>query len=236
MLVDLPADWQHLLADELQKPYFTKLSQFVDGERQQHTVFPPEQDVFSAMKLTSYDNVKVLLLGQDPYHDDNQAHGLCFSVRPGIKPPPSLVNIFKELHTDVGFRIPNNGYLVPWAEQGILMLNAVLTVRAHSPNSHKNHGWETFTDAVIRHVNAKQSPVVFVLWGGYAQKKLALLDTGRHIVVQSAHPSPLSARSGFFGSKPFSRINQALRDVGEQEINWQLPDIPESALKDMRSE
>ena len=236
MLVDLPADWQHLLADELEKPYFTKLSQFVDGERQQHTVFPPEQDVFSAMKLTAYDNVKVLLLGQDPYHDDNQAHGLCFSVRPGIKPPPSLVNIFKELHTDVGFRIPNNGYLVPWAEQGILMLNAVLTVRAHSPNSHKNHGWETFTDAVIRHVNAKEDPVVFVLWGGYAQKKLALLDTGRHIVVQSAHPSPLSARSGFFGSKPFSRINQALRDVGKQEINWQLPDIPESALKDMRSE
>jgi uracil-DNA glycosylase len=236
MLVDLPADWQDLLTDELQKPYFTKLSQFVDGERQQYTVFPPEQDVFSAMKLTSYDNVKVLLLGQDPYHDDNQAHGLCFSVRPGIKPPPSLVNIFKELHTDVGFRIPNNGYLVPWAEQGILMLNAVLTVRAHSPNSHKNHGWETFTDAVIRHVNAKESPVVFVLWGGYAQKKLSLLDTSRHIVVQSAHPSPLSARSGFFGSKPFSRINQALREVGKQEVNWQLPDIPESALKDLRSE
>jgi uracil-DNA glycosylase len=236
MLVDLPADWQHLLSDELEKPYFTKLAQFVDGERQQYTVFPPEQDVFSAMKLTSYDHVKVLLLGQDPYHDDNQAHGLCFSVRPGIKPPPSLVNIFKELHTDVGFRIPNNGYLVPWAEQGILMLNAVLTVRAHSPNSHKNHGWETFTDAVIRHVNAKESPVVFVLWGGYAQKKLSLLDTSRHIVVQSAHPSPLSARSGFFGSKPFSRINQALREVGKQEINWQLPDIPESALKDLRSE
>ena len=236
MLVDLPTDWQHLLSDEMHKPYFTKLSQFVDGERQVHAVFPPEQDVFSALKLTPYDNVKVLLLGQDPYHDDNQAHGLCFSVLPGIKPPPSLVNIFKELHSDVGFRIPNNGYLVPWAEQGILMLNAVLTVRAHSPNSHKNHGWETFTDAIIRHVNAKESPIVFVLWGGYAQKKLALLDTSRHIVVQSAHPSPLSARNGFFGSKPFSKINHALHDVGKQEINWQLPDIAESALKDMRSE
>ena len=234
MLVDLPADWQHLLSDELHQPYFSKLSQFVDDERQHYTVFPPERDVFSAPKLTPFNNVKVLLLGQDPYHDDNQAHGLCFSVRPGIKPPPSLINIFKELHTDVGFRIPNNGYLVPWAEQGILMLNAVLTVRAHSPNSHKNHGWETFTDAIIRCVNAKEDPVVFVLWGGYAQKKLSLLDTGRHIVVQSAHPSPLSARSGFFGSKPFSSINQALRDIGKQEISWQLPDIPESMQKDMR--
>ena len=173
----------------------------------------------------------MLLLGQDPYHDDNQAHGLCFSVRPGIKPPPSLVNIFKELHTDVGFRIPNNGYLVPWAEQGILMLNAVLTVRAHSPNSHKNHGWETFTDAIIRQVNAKESPVVFVLWGGYAQKKLALVDTSRHSVVQSVHPSPLSARNGFFGSKPFSAINRALQQVGKQEIHWQLPDIPANCLK-----
>ena len=231
MLVDIPTDWLQLLAEEIHKPYFTKLEQFVDGERQRYTVFPPEQDVFSALKLTPYENVKVLLLGQDPYHDDNQAHGLCFSVRPGIKPPPSLINIFKELHTDVGFRIPNNGYLVPWAEQGILMLNAVLTVRAHSPNSHKNHGWETFTDAIIRQVNAKESPVVFVLWGGYAQKKLALVDTRRHSVVQSVHPSPLSARSGFFGSKPFSAINRALQQVGKEEIRWQLPDIPENGLK-----
>ena len=228
MLVDLPADWQHLLADELRKPYFTKLEQFVDAERQAYTVFPPEEDVFSAFKLTPYNRVKVLLLGQDPYHDKNQSHGLCFSVRPGIRPPPSLVNIFKELHTDVGFRIPNNGYLVPWAEQGMLMFNAVLTVRAHTANSHKNHGWETFTDAVIRTVNAKEEPVVFVLWGGYAQKKLALVDTSKHIVVQSAHPSPLSAHNGFFGSRPFSTINQALQQVGHQEIQWQLPDIPET--------
>ena len=236
MLVDIPTDWLHLLSEEIQKPYFTKLEQFVDKERQNYTVFPPEKDIFSALKLTPYENVKVLLLGQDPYHDDNQAHGLCFSVRPGIKPPPSLINIFKELHTDVGFRIPNNGYLVPWAEQGILMLNAVLTVRAHSPNSHKNHGWETFTDAIIRQVNAKESPVVFVLWGGYAQKKLALVDTSRHSVVQSVHPSPLSARNGFFGSKPFSAINRALQQVGKQEIHWQLPDIPATASKDARSE
>ncbi|MBO0796530.1 MAG: uracil-DNA glycosylase, partial [Ktedonobacteraceae bacterium] len=155
MLVDLPETWREHLADELNKPYFHKLEQFVDEERQKHTVFPPEQDVFNALKYAPYENVNVLLLGQDPYHDDNQAHGLCFSVRPGIKPPPSLVNMFKELRDDVGFHIPNNGYLVHWAEQGILMLNAVLTVRAHTPNSHKNHGWEKFTDAVIRAVNEK---------------------------------------------------------------------------------
>ena len=225
MRIDLPADWHELLAGELHKPYFQKLEQFVDGERQNYTVFPPEEDVFSALKITPYEKVNVLLLGQDPYHDDNQAHGLCFSVRPGIKPPPSLMNMFHELRTDVGFRIPNNGYLVHWAEQGILMLNAVLTVRAHSPNSHKNHGWETFTDAIIRKVNTKDDPVVFVLWGGYAQKKLALIDTSRHTIVQSAHTSPLSARNGFFGSKPFSAINRALREADKPEIDWQIPDL-----------
>ena len=225
MLVNLPESWQVHLQNELQQPYFQKLSQFVDEERQRATVFPPEPEVFSAFRLTPYENVNVLLLGQDPYHDDNQAHGLCFSVRPGIKPPPSLMNMFKELHDDVGFRIPNNGYLVPWAEQGILMLNAVLTVRAHEPNSHKNHGWERFTDAAIRAVNEKRDPVVFVLWGGYAQKKLSLIDTSRHTIIQSAHPSPLSARSGFFGSRPFSAINRALHAAGKPEINWQLPDV-----------
>src|SRR5947208_4639977 len=190
MLVDLPETWHDLLADELNKPYFAKLEQFVDAERKAYTVFPPEQDVFNALKYTPYERVNVFRLGQDPYHDDNQAHGLCFSVRPGIKPPPSLMNMFKELRDDVGFRIPNNGYLVPWAEQGILMMNAVLTVRAHTPNSHKNHGWETFTDTVIRKVSEKPDPVVFVLWGAYAQKKKALIDTSRHVIVQSAHPSP----------------------------------------------
>lgn len=225
MQINIPASWHTLLAAEFEKPYFQTLQQFVDEERQHYTVFPPEQDVFSSLNLTPYEHANVLLLGQDPYHDNNQAHGLCFSVRPGIKPPPSLVNIFKELHNDVGFRIPNNGYLVPWAQQGILMLNAVLTVRAHSANSHKNHGWETFTDAIIRKVNAKEEPVVFVLWGGYAQKKRSLIDTTRHKIVQSAHPSPLSAHNGFFGSKPFSAINTALRETGKPEIEWQLPDL-----------
>jgi uracil-DNA glycosylase len=225
MQINIPESWHEHLNGELAKPYFQKLEQFVDEERQHYEVFPPEQDVFSALRLTPYERVNVFLLGQDPYHDNNQAHGLCFSVRPGIKPPPSLMNIFKELRSDVDFRVPNNGYLVPWAEQGMLMLNAVLTVRAHEPNSHKNHGWEKFTDQVIRVVNGKEEPVVFVLWGGYAQKKKALIDTTRHTIIESAHPSPLSARNGFFGSRPFSRINQTLREHGKPEINWQLPDL-----------
>jgi uracil-DNA glycosylase len=219
----LPGSWQTVLAAEFEKPYFTKLQEFIAQERENYSIFPPEEDVFSAFELTSYENVNVLLLGQDPYHDDNQAHGLCFSVRPGIKPPPSLVNMYKELQEDVGFDIPNHGYLVSWAKQGILMLNAVLTVRAHTPNSHKSKGWETFTDAVIKKVNEKTEPVVFVLWGGYAQKKLKLINSDRHLVILSAHPSPLSARNGFFGSKPFSVINQALRSFDKPEINWQLP-------------
>lgn len=225
MKLPLPNGWQPLLADELEKPYFKKLQAFVDEERRTYTVFPPEQDVFNALELTPYEQVHVFLLGQDPYHDDNQAHGLCFSVRPGIKPPPSLANIFIELRNDVGCRIPNNGYLVPWAKQGMLMLNAVLTVRAHQPNSHKGQGWEMFTDAVIRAVNEKPDPVVFVLWGAPAQKKIALIDTTRHTIIKSAHPSPLSARNGFFGSKPFSQINAALRAAGKPEIDWQIPDL-----------
>ncbi len=225
MDLTLPTDWNTLLAPEFEKPYFRKLEEFVEQERNAHTVFPPEKDVFNALRLTPFEQVKVLLLGQDPYHDDNQAHGLCFSVRPGVRPPPSLGNMFRELKSDLGCKVPNNGYLIPWAEQGVLMLNAVLTVRAHAANSHKNKGWETFTDAVIRTVNDKSSPVVFVLWGGYAQKKLGLIDTERHIIVQSAHPSPLSAHNGFFGSQPFSKINAALRSTGQSEIDWQIPDL-----------
>jgi uracil-DNA glycosylase len=224
MKVQLPADWQTVLAEELEKPYFQRLKEFVDGERAQYLVFPPEDDVFNALKLTPFDRVKVLLLGQDPYHDDGQAHGLCFSVRPGVRPPPSLMNVFKELKNDLGCAIPNNGYLVPWAEQGVLLLNAVLTVRAHVPNSHKDKGWETFTDAVLRAVNARATPVVFVLWGAYAQKKEKLIDTERHRVLKAAHPSPLSAKK-FFGSKPFSAVNRALEEFGEKPINWQLPDV-----------
>lgn len=225
MYINIPGTWHELLAGEIEQPYFKKLEQFVDEERQKYTVYPPEPEVFSSLELAPYEQVRVLLLGQDPYHDANQAHGLCFSVRPGIKPPPSLVNIFKELRSDLGCKIPNNGYLVPWAKQGILMLNTVLTVRAHEANSHKGHGWEKFTDAIIRKVNDKEQRVVFILWGAPAQKKRALIDTSRHVIVESAHPSPLSARNGFFGSKPFSAVNQALREAGEPEIDWQIPDL-----------
>jgi len=227
MKIDLPETWHQHLAGEWNQPYFHSLQEFVDTERQAHTVYPPEAEVFTALQATPYEDVSVLLLGQDPYHNDNQAHGLCFSVRPGVKPPPSLANMFRELETDMGCSVPNNGYLMPWAEQGVMMLNALLTVRAHEANSHKNKGWEKFTDAVIGAVNNKAEPVVFVLWGGYAAKKLKLIDTARHVVVQSAHPSPLSAYGGFFGSRPFSQINAALREMGRPEINWQLPDIAE---------
>lgn len=218
--------WRPILLEETRKPYFQALQQFVAQERAQFTVFPPEAEVFSALHLTPYEQVRVFILGQDPYHDDGQAHGLCFSVRPGIPSPPSLTNIFKELKADVGCEIPNNGYLVPWARQGVLLLNAVLTVRAHQANSHKDRGWETFTDAVIRTVNAKSSRVIFVLWGAYAGKKISLIDQTRHIVIQSPHPSPLSAHRGFFGSRPFSKINTALREAGETEIDWQIRNLP----------
>jgi uracil-DNA glycosylase len=219
----LPPSWRHVLAEEIEKPYFQELARFVAEERKTSRVFPPEQEVFSALELTPYEDVRVLVLGQDPYHDDNQAHGLCFSVRPGVKPPPSLVNIYKELEADVGVKPPRNGDLVPWAKQGVLLLNAVLTVRAHAPNSHKDKGWEQFTDAVIRKVNEKRERVVFLLWGGYAQKKERLIDTTRHTVLKGVHPSPLSARNGFFGSKPFSTINRALVEAGSEPIDWSLP-------------
>ncbi len=220
----LPGDWQEALAGEFEKPYFKTLMDFVAKERAEQQVFPPEEDVFAAFAATSYRDVKVVVLGQDPYHDDGQAHGMCFSVRPGVRPPPSLVNIFKEIKTDVGGKVPNNGFLMPWAKQGILLLNAVLTVRAHTPASHANQGWETFTDAVIRAVSAKTDPVVFVLWGAYARKKAKLIDASRHTIVEGAHPSPLSAKL-FFGSKPFSAINTALTGHGKAPIDWQLPDL-----------
>jgi uracil-DNA glycosylase len=225
MSLQLPGDWSSVLSSEVEKPYFHNLEEFLTNERKTQSIFPPEDDVFTALKLTPYAKVSVLLLGQDPYHDDNQAHGLCFSVRPGVASPPSLVNMFKELHEDLGCATPNNGYLVSWAQQGILMLNAVLTVRAHLPNSHKGKGWETFTDAIITEVNQKTTPVVFVLWGGYAQKKAALVDTARHMIIQSAHPSPLSARNGFFGSRPYSKINAALAQAGKPPIQWQIPNL-----------
>jgi uracil-DNA glycosylase len=219
-----PTGWRAVLAEETEKPYYRQLQEFVKEERSKYTVYPPPGDVFNALRLTPIHEVKVLLLGQDPYHGPGQAHGLCFSVRPGVPVPPSLQNMYKELHDDVGFKIPKHGYLVHWAEQGVLLLNAVLTVRAGQANSHKGHGWETFTDAVIRAVNAKPERVVFLLWGAYARQKRALIDTRRHLVLEAAHPSPLSASNGFFGCRHFSKTNAALEAAGRGAIDWQLPE------------
>jgi uracil-DNA glycosylase len=223
MSMKLPPSWQAVLGEELTKPYFKALEQFVAEERAEHTVYPPAEDVFNALEATPFESVKVLLLGQDPYHGPGQAHGMCFSVRPGVRPPPSLVNMFKELHDELGCKVPNNGYLLPWAERGVLLLNAVLTVRAGQPNSHKGKGWETFTDAAIEALNERAKPVVFALWGGHAQKKKKLVTGEQHRVVTAAHPSPLSIKK-FMGSRPFSAINDALEEVGEGPIDWQIPD------------
>jgi uracil-DNA glycosylase len=240
MIPPIPVGWRRVLADEIKKPYYQKLQKFLEKDRRQHKIFPLEKEIFSALKLTPYNQVNVLLLGQDPYHDDGQAHGLCFSVQPGVASPPSLMNIFKELENDVGFRIPNHGYLAHWAKQGVLMLNAVLTVRAHSPGSHRNKGWEIFTDAIIQAVNARESPAVFLLWGNYAKQKIKLIDNKRHVIIQSAHPSPLSANNGFFGSRPFSKTNAALRKFGKPEIDWQIPNQiqtrGERTAKDLRND
>ncbi len=217
----LPSSWLAPLGPELCRPYFAELQSFLKSARQTTEVFPPEHEVFSALELTAFDDVKVLLLGQDPYHDDGQAHGLCFSVKPPTKPPPSLRNIFHELHADVGTAIPGHGDLSAWARQGVLLLNAVLTVQAHQANSHKDKGWERFTDAVISAVSARTSPAVFCLWGAYARKKAKLIDVDKHVIIEGAHPSPLSMAK-FKGSKPFSAINAALMQQGHQPIDWTL--------------
>ncbi|MFO0744463.1 MAG: uracil-DNA glycosylase [Myxococcota bacterium] len=220
----LPPAWQDALGAELEQPYFKALEAFVAAERATKTVFPPEADVFSALALTPLADVRVLILGQDPYHDDGQAHGLCFSVKPPTRPPPSLRNIFKELASDIGVAAPGHGDLSAWARRGVLLLNAVLTVQAHAPGSHAGKGWETFTDAVIRRVDALPTPVVFCLWGAYARKKARLVDTSRHAVIEGAHPSPLSAAK-FVGSRPFSAIDQALRARGRPAMDWSLPAV-----------
>ena len=221
----IPESWLPVLGEEQNKPYYQELYRFVGEERRKHAIYPPGPDVFNALHYTPYERVRVMIIGQDPYHEPGQAHGLAFSVRPGIAPPPSLVNIFKELHDDVGFSIPRHGCLIPWAEQGVLLLNAVLTVRAHQANSHQGKGWETFTDTVIRAVNQKETPVVFLLWGAYAQRKAELIDSRRHTILKAPHPSPLSASRGFFGCRHFSKANAALEAAGLPPIAWQLPEL-----------
>ena len=215
-----PAAWLPLLGSEFDKPYWRSLQTFVAAERAAGDVYPPAGEVFTAFELTPPEKVRVLILGQDPYPNPGQGHGLSFSVKPGVPIPASLRNMYKELRDDLGIDPPASGYLAPWAAQGVFMLNTVLTVRAGEANSHKNQGWETFTDAVIRAVSDLPDPVIFVLWGAQAQKKIPLIDTARHPVIQSAHPSPLSARTGFFGSKPYSKINALLSRRGQPEIDW----------------
>jgi uracil-DNA glycosylase len=215
-------DWNPVLRGEFTKPYWPDLQAFVAAERARYTVYPPAEEVFAALHLTPYAETRVLILGQDPYHGPRQAHGLCFSVRRGVAIPPSLANIHAELRNDLGIEPPGHGNLEAWAHQGVLLLNATLTVRAGRAASHQGRGWETFTDEVIRTVSAKDDPVVFILWGAYARRKRALIDTSRHTIIESAHPSPLSAHNGFFGSRPFSRANEALRAAGLDPVDWRL--------------
>lgn len=221
----LKNDWHEFLKDEFEKDYYQKLRKFLIDEYRTKTIYPDKYHIFNALHYTSYQDVKVVILGQDPYHGPNQAHGLSFSVKPGVQPPPSLVNIFKELKDDLGCYIPNNGYLKKWADQGVMLLNASLTVRAGQANSHSNIGWSTFTDRVISTLNARRAPIVFILWGKNAQAKLSMINNPRHYILQSAHPSPLSAHAGFWGSRPFSKANQFLTSIGKEPIDWQIDNI-----------
>ena len=218
-------DWLLAVNAEFRKPYYAELYKFVKEEYSNVAVFPPSDEIFSALHLTPLSKVKVVIIGQDPYHNVGQAHGLCFSVRPEVDIPPSLVNIYKELQSDLGCKIPNNGYLVKWAEQGVLLLNTVLTVRAHQANSHQGKGWEQFTDAIIRAVNAEDRPIAYLLWGRPAQSKMSMLDNPKHKVFTAPHPSPLSAHRGFFGCKHFSQVNAFLQANGVEPIDWQIEDV-----------
>lgn len=219
---NIEESWKKVLWDEFQQPYFAELKQFLLEEKRKYTVYPPGPMIFNAFNKTPFDKVKVVLIGQDPYHEPGQAHGLCFSVQDGVPHPKSLINIFKELHDDVGFEIPVNGNLEKWIEQGVFLLNATLTVRAHEAGSHQNHGWERFTDAAISKLSMQREGLVFLLWGNYAKQKEALIDTSKHYILSTVHPSPLSAHRGFFGCKHFSKTNELLRQMGKTEINWQL--------------
>ena len=218
-------DWLEPLSSEFRKGYYSQLYNFVKDEYSKTVVYPPAEDIFNAFHFTPLKDVKVLLLGQDPYHNEHQAHGLSFSVQPGQDIPPSLVNIYKELHDDLGCYIPNNGYLKKWADQGVLLLNTVLTVRAHQANSHQGHGWEQFTDAVIQAVNAQDRPIVYMLWGAPARRKKAMLTNPKHLILEAPHPSPLSAYRGFFGCKHFSKSNEFLKASGLEPIDWQIENI-----------
>lgn len=221
----LKNDWNELLKDEFSKDYYLSLREFLKNEYTTKIIYPDKYDIFNALHYTSYKDLKVVILGQDPYHGPNQAHGLSFSVSPGVKIPPSLLNIYKELNSDLGCYIPNNGYLKKWADQGVLLLNTSLTVRAGEANSHKNKGWEIFTDKIISLINEKTDPVVFLLWGNNAINKKKLITNKQHLILSSAHPSPLSASRGFFGSKPFSKINKFLVSVNKPPIDWQIENI-----------
>lgn len=225
-MASISNDWLQPLQKEFKKPYYRKLYDTVKREYSTYQVFPPADDIFNAFHLTPLSEVKVVILGQDPYHNVNQAHGLCFSVQPTVEIPPSLENIYKELHDDLGCKIPNNGYLVKWAKQGVLLLNTVLTVRAHQANSHQNIGWEQFTDAVIEILDQQDRPMVFLLWGKPAQRKKAMLHNPNHLILEAPHPSPLSAYRGFFGCRHFSKTNQFLEEHGLTPIDWQIEDVP----------
>ncbi|MGO0966037.1 uracil-DNA glycosylase [Clostridioides difficile] len=224
-MVNLGNDWDELLKEEFEKDYYLNLRKFLIEEYKTRQIFPNMHNIYEALKHTSYKDTKVLILGQDPYHGDNQAHGLAFSVQPQVKTPPSLLNMYKELKDDLGCFIPNNGYLMPWADQGVLLLNTALIVRAHEANSHKNKGWEIFTDRVISILSEREDPVIFVLWGSNARKKVELIDTSKHYILEAPHPSPLSASKGFFGCKHFSKINEILKKLGKEPINWQIENI-----------
>ena len=218
-------DWQDLLEDEMKKDYYQKLRTFLIEEYRTKTIYPDMYDIFNALHLTPYKDVKVVILGQDPYHGPNQAHGLSFSVKPGVKIPPSLKNIYKELQDDLGCYIPNHGSLTKWAKEGVLLLNTSLTVRARQPNSHSNIGWEIFTDHIIELLNERKDPIVFILWGNNAIRKKALITNPWHYIITSPHPSPFSANRGFFGSKPFSKTNKFLESIGKKPIDWQIENI-----------
>jgi uracil-DNA glycosylase len=217
-------DWDTVLREEIESEYFNDIRYALAGEYKTQTVYPSKENLFSALKLTPYHQVKAVILGQDPYHGAGQAHGLSFSVMPGVRIPPSLLNIYKELHADLGLPIPKHGYLVHWAEQGVLLLNNVLTVREGQPNSHQGLGWQKFTDAVIRALNERSEPMVFMLWGSHAQKKGAFINRDKHLVLESTHPSPLAAHRGFLGSRPFSKANDFLTSKGIQPIDWTIPE------------